>query len=204
MKTTYMSLKLLLSISCGILAGILSVMLLYYVLLTPPFINVLIAIIGASLIARSGKDAISCSLLGAVFFLAYLGGEYLASLFFAKTYALFSSPQLIQKLLIYAAAGGVCGFLASFRTIKRAGYCLLQSFSPSLVLAELIFLLLNLTSYISSATILVFIGIFIVLCPIIQAAIYGRNAARPQAVLATLFLAVIWNILYAVYPLFKF
>lgn len=98
MKTTYMSLKLLLSISCGILAGILSVMLLYYVLLTPPFINVLIAIIGASLIARSGKDAISCSLLGAVFFSCIFRRRISCIFIFCKNICSFFRAPINSKI----------------------------------------------------------------------------------------------------------
>ena len=146
--------KILLSITCGFIVGILSAAAQTYA--GAGISGVIqwgaIWIVGAYFIARLGREAWISALLGALFLLLAVFGylwtlDLLGGNIAGGTLG-FDWSIFPRWALTAAVAGGGLGLLSSFSGIKSAAGCFAQSLIPSIFLAIALFCLFNLAQYI--------------------------------------------------------
>lgn len=206
MRKNYTFLKILLSITCGFIVGMLSAVAQNYTKVGIAGIMQwgFVWIVGAYFMARLGREAWLSAVLGALFLLLAVFGYFWALDLLGGNIQSgtigFDWSILPRWALTAAVAGGGLGLLSTFGGVKSAAGCFAQSLIPSVFLAISLFCLFNLAQYFDRIG---FIGLMLLIAVILHAAVYGRYAGAARSMLATLALAVLWLILHGAYFLLQ-
>lgn len=193
MRTSYTFLKVLLSMTCGFIAGLASAVAQSYLAVDIHGVYQwgIAWLALAYFYARLGKNAGISAALGILFMvLAVFGYFWTLNLIGVRTAELsaFDWAAFARYGTIAAVSGGAVGLLSTLGSVKSASGCIARSLIAAVFLAVALNGIFNLAVYKDR---LEFIGAMLAIAVALHAAAYGKYASALRSMFATLAIAVL-------------